>query len=655
MKRRTRKILSLLLAASMVFTMNTVAFGDEIVAADTGTDEATIETITDAAEEADAGALPEEAADADLADTELVAADADLADAELGDAELATIKEYIDGIAINEDGNPVTKITFKSNGAKKNPVNNIAVIENATNPVSWGNLYATDFIETVIEGSDKDDDYLNNTKKQHVSENNPLATYMTLLDPVDGIPIQFPTIPHLKSGDLRYRYGSIEVAEDVFLLYKYGTNNYNSQLNDCVPQSELIAGYNEFGTEAEDGSELPAIKFSGDLAKLNHDIERGEPLDQAKATQVRYELLRRIGFLPIFIWDGRKVAWDKDGLYDATKSTSDALNVKVALVRYENGTVTEFNGVTVGKVNIDKKAIKQASVGVKTSKVKLSAKYYNTAAGKDENVSIYLDEFPVINTLPTFTISIKIKDKEAKKYLKDINTALKKTAFPFGIIQRPVNVYDPTIDTTSAKGVFVDEYYGDTTKEQHWQKGETDPTAIAGFNIKTNSNVIPASPNEITRDDNTGIQDKIEQEFESGGYRYSDLEGLNVGIKISKFSVKKDKAKATITQVVNVVKKGVRTGSAEVGLKPGKDYDFEKYSLAGEDVFALKFPEGGNYSYMLTDPKDMEDYGTRVPNLYYDLSAFGYVWAFRPSPKEKKAFRFGIVANDDQGFVFSEE
>ena len=164
MKRRTRKILSLLLAASMVFTMNTVAFGDEIVAADTGTDEATIETITDAAEEADAGALPEEAADADLADAELGAADADLADAELGDAELATIKEYIDGIGLNEDGNPVTKITFKSNGAKKNPVNNIAVIENATNPVSWGNLYATDFIETVIEGSDNDDDYLNNTK-----------------------------------------------------------------------------------------------------------------------------------------------------------------------------------------------------------------------------------------------------------------------------------------------------------------------------------------------------------------------------------------------------------------------------------------------------------------------------------------------------------
>ena len=25
------------------------------------------------------------------------------------------------------------------------------------------------------------------------------------------------------------------------------------------------------------------------------------------------------------------------------------------------------------------------------------------------------------------------------------------------------------------------------------------------------------------------------------------------------------------------------------------------------------------------------------------------------SPKEKKAFRVGIVANDDQGFVFSEE
>lgn len=34
MKKRIRKIMSLLLAASMVFTMNTVAFGDESVAED---------------------------------------------------------------------------------------------------------------------------------------------------------------------------------------------------------------------------------------------------------------------------------------------------------------------------------------------------------------------------------------------------------------------------------------------------------------------------------------------------------------------------------------------------------------------------------------------------------------------------------------------
>nr|MCR4591488.1 hypothetical protein [Lachnospiraceae bacterium] len=72
MKKRTRKILSLLLAASMVFSMNTIAFAEEIVtddAAEIAAGEISDSGYVETADEA--GADEESTADAGSGDASL--------------------------------------------------------------------------------------------------------------------------------------------------------------------------------------------------------------------------------------------------------------------------------------------------------------------------------------------------------------------------------------------------------------------------------------------------------------------------------------------------------------------------------------------------------------------------------------------------------
>ena len=141
MKKRTKKVLSLLLAASLVFTMNTAAFGEEILAEETAAGETVVESVENAGTDGDVvETLAEGMVEAD--------------DAELFDAELAAADHEKDGIVYEDAGEtrPLTKISFVSNGAKKNEKFNIAVIENTTNPVSWNNYYAANLMETVFSG-----------------------------------------------------------------------------------------------------------------------------------------------------------------------------------------------------------------------------------------------------------------------------------------------------------------------------------------------------------------------------------------------------------------------------------------------------------------------------------------------------------------------
>ncbi len=356
--------------------------------------------------------------------------------------------------------------------------------------------------------------------------------------------------------------------------------------------------------------------------------------------------------IPSVEWDGRKIAWDKDNKYTATKTRKESLYVRTALVKYAGSTLTEIPGAEVTAVKIDPKAVKKASIENKTVySPGIDVKYYDTQNNKEQTLKAYVEEAKLIGTLPTFRITVKVKGKDSKKYNKKIKEVLDKESFEFGIYQRGIGVNDPT-----KAGVYKNEYYGENAPLHcKVELGETEGAGadtLSACSIKSFTE-ITASSNDITKEG--GIQDELVKSYGEGGYVYdldkdSHIVGKLIGVddnliyenglKISKFN----NDKAVIADVVRLYKDGEYTGTGEVVLKPKKDYKLVKGKLAGEDIYYLEF-DGDNYAYLTT-----------WSDKFQTLGAFGYKYAFRKSPGEKsKNFRYGIYADTDVGFVYNAE
>jgi len=508
MKLRSKKVLSLLLAASMVLGMNTIAFADDV---------------------------------AEVAATEETA--------EVAASTNGTFDHYdsIKGWGLDKDGNPVSVITYATNGAKKNALDNVVTITNVSDPISWNNYRGKNIIKTVLYGDNKNDEYLNNKAKLPVSSTNINAD-----------------VPGSKGeNDYRnYYFDVVKVADGAYLFVSYGL--FGGELAYVAGQDEVIS------------DEYTKEKYANQI--------------------------------PIREWDGRKIAYNKSGDNNATKSSIDALDVKVALVKYENGTLTELNGASVANVKIDKKAIKKSSVA------------YAREDKKTDNITIN-NEHAALGDLPSFTLNVKLDKSVKKTYAKDLKTALKDKKYFFGIMQRGIKVTDPTNG-----GVYQTEYYGDN-KGKHWSYDKDGKLVVN-----------PASANDAE-----GIQKTIAEEYATGGYvSNTDKEDCNIDdLKVSKFTEKK----ANVAISVETRKKGKDIKDVDITLKAKKDYELKEGTLAGEKVVYIDFPEGGNYVYANTAPES---------NWSSDLSVFGYKWAFRKSPVAKsKKFRYGIYAANDLGFVYS--
>nr|MCR4590195.1 hypothetical protein [Lachnospiraceae bacterium] len=584
--------------------------------------------VTDDAAEIAAGEISDsgyvETADEAGADEESTA------DAGSGDASLAGQPYDTGGIILDQNGNTKTKVSLVYDSKDKGLVKQVAAIAPTTDPVSWNNYYASNLIKTVIDGTDREDQWLTNKEKFFVSENTPGPASNILPSTYDE------------------RYASIKVDDGIYLFVEYG-------LHGSLIHNMYVKGYDKYyGSET---APLPA--FSGGIEDLNKKKynclkKYGSGIepdpDEYRAIFAYYAMAGRIGSIPSIEWDGRKVVWDKDGKYSATKTQKEALYVKTALVKYEGSTLTEIPGAEVTAVKIDPKTIKKASIENGGEITGIDVKYYDKQNNKEQSVKANIFECKSMGTLPTFKISVKVKGKDSKKYNKKIKEALAKESFVFGLFQRGIEVDDPT------DGVYINEYYGDNSSMHYIEEfGKTEGTGadtLSGCEVKS-VKVVTASTNDITKEG--GIQDTLVDWYGKGGYKanldkdshelgkvYDQDNGrvLDNGIKIRKFN----NDKAVITDIVNLYKDGVYTGKAEITLKAGKDYKLTKGKLAGEEVYVLDF-DGDNYTY---------DKGVSFD--YYPLAAFGYKYAFRKTPGEKtKTFRFGIFADSEVGFVYNAE
>ncbi len=478
-----------------------------------------------------------------------------------------------DGMAYNADNWVLTTVEYASNGAKKNAQDNVVTITNVSDPISWNNLRGTDLIETVLYGDKAEDTYLNNKEKLTVSNANYKSDSQW-------------NVPGLKDADDVDRYYDVvKVADGAYLFVGY---------------------------DLSDG---------GKLLVAGHDDVISDPIDDYVNT------------IPVRQWDGRKIAFNKSGDNNATKSNIDALNVKVALVKYENGTLTELNGASVANVKIDKKAIKKASVAYGSTKVLKTGKYLNKTTNKKEDWKNYLDEYAALGDIPSFTLNVKLDKSVKKTYAKDVKTALKDKKYFFGIQQRGIKVTDPTNGKK-----YKNEYFGEN-QSKHWN-AKWEKENDTWKNVVT---VIPASANDAET-----IQKAIAGQYGSSEEALDTVEKdkFKVGdLTVSKFTEKK----ANVVLTVSTRKKGKAGKNATITLKAKKDYELKEGTLAGEKVVYIDFPDGGNYVYANTAPNDYDD-----DDDERDLSVFGYKWAFRKSPdKKSKMFRRGIYAANDLGFVFS--
>lgn len=610
MKSRNRKLISLVLAASMIFTMNTAAFAGEITEDGQGT---AVE------ESAEVAAWTGKAAPGEAADDKVTV---DSTDGSVDDG--SGNDGLNDGILYGRDGKPVTAVTYVTDKTdKKATVPNVATITHTTDPISWNNNYAQWAIATVLEGSDDRDTYLNHSAPFVVSQ--------------DELPKENHPVGYRSPRGLNFSYRAIPIVKGqsyLFVGYGFGDDDTSFALH--------VAGY--------DG------------------LENGEMV-----CGIQQQDMARI---PVTEWDERKIEYNKSGKHKYTRSKREILDVEASIVTYSNGTVTEVPGVEVGNVKIDKKALKTASVALDYSlvenkgiiagrkngnEVKYEAKtrmeyYGNTPA---QAPYIFAREYAAIGkTMPSFTMSVKLKGDEAKAYKKDVDKILKDKAqtFYFGVQQCCVRL----------NGSAPYYYY---------------------FVDKISFKVDPETGAKTYTISSDSVAEELAEELSQKGYNYridnEEETFIQDKFKISRFSEKDGKATIKVIGAVGEDKKDsprIFTDTYEeiATLKPGKDYNFVDGSIAGSKVKVLEFVKNGNYAYKPMDHEMVGKTGAdgkvtwTLSEAYYgeglggvydgsgrryvplsDLSGFGYKCAFRESPVDSKYVRYGLYKDTDEGFVYS--
>ncbi|MBO4808883.1 MAG: hypothetical protein J5537_07555, partial [Lachnospiraceae bacterium] len=299
------------------------------------------------------------------------------------------------------------------------------------------------------------------------------------------------------------------------------------------------------------------------------------------------------GSIPVSVYDGRKIAYNKSGKGKSNKSSKESLRISVALVKYEGGTATKVPGVTVKSAKIDAKAIKNASVSQSQIPVKVN------------DVTDHW-EYPLLGsaTLPTFTFAVKAAG-DAKSFNKVLKTALKDKKYPFAIRQI---------------GVTVDLVDGDGNGYNPWAKN--------GDSLISNGTLSGNFPDEA-------FYYFYGVEYESG---VAFTNNTNYGVlKITKVTAKG----GALSMLVDTWN-GKKADVAEVTFKAKTDYTFTAGTVGGETVQVLDFPENSNIRYVDTDNTNT-------------LAGNGYKYAFRPGVNDKKKVRQGIFKADSNGFVFSED
>ena len=510
----------------------------------------------------------------------------------------------------DDDSNrePLTYITYETDKTDKKATDyNVATITNTTDPVSWNNFYARSLIYTVLEGSNNTDTYLNNTSPIHVSEN------------------ELPEYDHpmgYRSAQTYFSYRVIPITKgQSYLFVGYG-------FNEDYPKSLHVAGYDGLVN-----------------SKMDHGIQ-----EQDMPT------------IPVTEWDERNIEYNKSGKHKYTKTKKEILDVKASIVNYSNGVVTEVPGVKVGSVKLDRKALKAASVALNytvvenkgiiaipnddewVAKTRMEA-YGNL--GSNHATDIFVNEYAAMGKkMPSFTLSLKLKGDEAKKFKKDVKKILKdkEQTFFFGVQQRPVNV--------SSLWNIVFPFYDCISFTE-------DPNGVKTYTISS-ENLEKTLARQLLDEGYEGYIDVEETFFSSATFNISNF--------------KEKEGKATI-EVLGFVgeddEDGTRNDKIEkiATLKPNKDYRFVDGSLAGSKVKVFELLDDRNYAY---PPMDQEMVGKQVGEHEYkytlspvfytedtylgsrsDLSKLGFKWAFRQSPVNSKKFRYGIYKDSDFGFVYS--
>ncbi len=288
--------------------------------------------------------------------------------------------------------------------------------------------------------------------------------------------------------------------------------------------------------------------------------------------------------IPVLRYTGQKIECWKPKAKDS-KSKRYGIVINAALVKFAEGTLEMIPGLSVASGKVDKNG-KDASVSGESITVK-GTKTYDGIEYKD---SYYLEYKAAGNAkaIPTFTVKFKAADA-AKASAKAIKKKMKDKKYQFAIRQRLVVVRKPNGSSTSLDP----------------EKG------TLSFN-------------------NTAVFGSETYMIDTGTLDFSDVY-YNEGIMISKFNGKK----ATITAPFRFEGK---TGATT--LKQDKDYVLDKGKLGKDDTEITYIKEfKGNYVYS-------RDRGI------YDSD---YMIAFRKSPVDGKLLRGGVFKADGDGFVYSAE
>ncbi len=540
--------------------------------------------------------------------------------------------EVYDGIYYRVDNSdnrnriPLTAVTYVTDKTdKKSTEPNVATITNTTDPVSWNNFYAKALIGTVLEGTNNTDTYLNFSAPFVVSQNRTTE-------------FELPLGYRETKDTYSYRVIPIENGKS-YLFIGYGF------YEEFEPKTLHVAGY--------DSPENSIVK---------HGIQ-----EQDMPT------------IPVIEWDGRKIEYNKSGKHKFTTSKKEILDVKASIVTYSDGVVTEVPGVAVGNVKIDKKALKAASVALDYSVVenKGVVAVEDQVQGKwvaksrfdffknlgDRPDDIYVNEYATLGkTMPSFTMSVKLKGDEAKTYKKEVDKLLKDKAqtFFFGVQQCCVEV-------KSFDNSYLSYFYNNVSCTEDPETG-----------VKT----YTLSSANVEKD----IAEKklSDEAYEKYNIDCDEKRFASNKFMISNFREKEGKATIEVAGLVGEDLKDGFFGDPNGGdslkelatLKPGKDYKFVDGSLAGTKVKVLEFPENGNYAYKPMDhkmvgkdhgPEGKPDYTYTLSEVFNvddhyendkfipqsDLSQLGFRWSFRQSPIDSKKLRYGVYKDTNVGFSYS--